>query len=319
MDTQIIPCPHLFPDMITNAPVTLMTGPFGRILQQIEDGQEYRLTKHCFGLTIPKLMQVSVSEPTLVLSYTLEGSMVMKHSLLGDLPHYRGTSYLYYLPPGLHEVNVPAGACTTLKLHVSLSLLETACYKRDELQTLLKRVKDGCPEGWVMPMVNTGMKGRTMTRQVTRLQDTGGLRKIAIDNKVREFLLHYMKQKPISPKKQKRREAHVCESHVEKLRHARQRTPEMQQLFGSMASVARVLNMTKTQLKNACKKMGMRFPSLQKRWKIEHACELLLDGQIKIDAVATESGYKEPPQFYEAFEQEIGCTPDTYRKNKLKP
>ncbi|MBR6880274.1 MAG: helix-turn-helix domain-containing protein [Clostridiales bacterium] len=52
--------------------------------------------------------------------------------------------------------------------------------------------------------------------------------------------------------------------------------------------------------------------------RIEGACELLENNEIKVSAVAVQAGFSSPQRFNVAFRKQMGMTPIEYRKTKIK-
>ena len=66
---------------------------------------------------------------------------------------------------------------------------------------------------------------------------------------------------------------------------------------------------------------GCNFPDWLNRFRVEYACQLLLDpqyAQLKIAALAYESGFNTLSVFNGAFKKVVGCTPSEFRKQLLK-
>lgn len=66
---------------------------------------------------------------------------------------------------------------------------------------------------------------------------------------------------------------------------------------------------------------GCNFPDWLNRFRVEYACQLLLDPQytqLKIAALAYESGFNTLSVFNGAFKKVMGCTPSEFRKQMLK-
>jgi AraC-like DNA-binding protein len=66
---------------------------------------------------------------------------------------------------------------------------------------------------------------------------------------------------------------------------------------------------------------GCNFPDWLNRFRVEYACQLLLDpqyAQLKIAALAYESGFNTLSVFNGAFKKVVGCTPSEFRKQMLK-
>lgn len=315
IDVTVIPSPHSFHKLIALADVTVMTGPFGKIFQQVETGMQYQLTKHCFQLTNSHTWHVSATEPMLVLSYTLEGSLTMQHSLLGPLEHHVNSSYLYYLPTGNHTIDVPAGVCTTLKLHINFDLLKMACHGQADMNDLLNRVRDKCPQGWVMPLVKTKKGSSLLLTQITACLKTGGDRKLAMDRCIVDLLQIYVKADKKQQKKGRRFK--VRQKHVDTLRHAEQKFGNEMLIQLNLKTAAQKMGMTALELTSACKIVAnKKWTGYQKMLKIKEACRLLLTTDKTAAEICYEVYYQDPPNFGRAFKEEIGCTPEEYRRLK---
>lgn len=74
-------------------------------------------------------------------------------------------------------------------------------------------------------------------------------------------------------------------------------------------------NQIKTSIKE---KYSMTVPEYINMYRIEHAKNLLGDSTIKIDILAYECGYSTRSNFYRAFKNSTGYTPNEYRNNVLK-
>ncbi len=62
---------------------------------------------------------------------------------------------------------------------------------------------------------------------------------------------------------------------------------------------------------------GCNFPDWLNRFRVEYACQLLLDpqyAQLKIAALAYESGFNTLSVFNGAFKKVVGCTPSEFRR-----
>ncbi|UYQ95781.1 AraC family transcriptional regulator [Chitinophaga horti] len=315
IDTSVIPSPHSFDKLIALADVTVTTGAFGKILQQVEEGKQYALTKHCFLMDDAYTWHMSAAEPMLVLCYTQEGMMTMEHSLLGKLEHVVNSGFLYYLPAGEHTLQVPAGACTTLKLYINRELLNTACHGKPEMTELLARVHENCPQGWVMPLVKTLKNSAIILNMITACLKTAGKRKSTIDRCIEDLLDIYIE----ADKKQQRkgRQFKVPKKHLDILRHAEQKIGNKVLSSLSLENAAQRLGMTARQLSRACKELKSRkWSGYRKMLKIRQACELLITTDMTAAEICYEVQYLDPPNFGRAFREEIGCSPEEYRRQK---
>lgn len=66
---------------------------------------------------------------------------------------------------------------------------------------------------------------------------------------------------------------------------------------------------------------GCNFPDWLNRFRVEYACQLLHDpqyAQLKIAALAYESGFNTLSVFNGAFKKVVGCTPSEFRRQMLK-
>ena len=66
--------------------------------------------------------------------------------------------------------------------------------------------------------------------------------------------------------------------------------------------------------------MNTRFSKLKAELRIQHAIELLKEGQnssITIDGIGTQSGFKTRSYYYEVFKKETGYTPSEYIDNLI--
>lgn len=66
---------------------------------------------------------------------------------------------------------------------------------------------------------------------------------------------------------------------------------------------------------------GCNFPDWLNRFRVEYACQLLLDpkyARLKIAALAYESGFNTLSVFNGAFKKVVGCTPSEFRKQMLE-
>ena len=54
------------------------------------------------------------------------------------------------------------------------------------------------------------------------------------------------------------------------------------------------------------------------RKRIEKACELLENNEIKVSSIAVQSGFSSPQRFNVAFRKLMGKTPMEYRKEHMK-
>lgn len=65
---------------------------------------------------------------------------------------------------------------------------------------------------------------------------------------------------------------------------------------------------------------GCNFPDWLNRFRVDYACQLLLDpqyAQLKIAALAYESGFNTLSVFNGAFKKVVGCTPSEFRRMEL--
>lgn len=311
-----IPYPHPYHRLITMADVEAMTGPFGSILQQVEKGRQYLLTKHCFQMVSSTTLVIENDGPVIVLSYTLEGNMVMQHSQLGKLEHFAKTAYIYYLSPGKHKITVPEGNCTTLKLHITEELLVLACHGRQDMEELLRRVQQRQEEGWVMPLVKTWLNTSMLLNRITHCIEKDGHRKLLMDWTIQDLLLIYVKQSK-SKKVLKHRPYRLTDVQLEKLKHAEVKLGKEGMLYHDIKLAAKILDIPVRHFAEGVKIVySCGWPSLQKKLKAREACVLLLTTDYTVQQISYKLRYKNAAAFGRSFREEIGCPPEEYRRAK---
>ena len=64
--------------------------------------------------------------------------------------------------------------------------------------------------------------------------------------------------------------------------------------------------------------MGMSPMNYLMKKRIERACSLLENNEIKVSAISLQSGFSSPQRFNVAFRKLMGMTPMEYRKRHLK-
>jgi len=87
--------------------------------------------------------------------------------------------------------------------------------------------------------------------------------------------------------------------------------------FG-VAAIARELDLATSTLRKHFKRLTGSSPV---QWRIDarirHACDLLADPSLRIDAVADACGYGDVFAFSTQFRQRTGCSPSTWRRRQL--
>jgi two-component system response regulator YesN len=63
----------------------------------------------------------------------------------------------------------------------------------------------------------------------------------------------------------------------------------------------------------------MSFSSYLEKVRMRHACDLLGQAEVTIDAVASQSGYGSAHSFRRAFKRVMGVLPSEYRDLLLNP
>ena len=72
---------------------------------------------------------------------------------------------------------------------------------------------------------------------------------------------------------------------------------------------------SKTNLKNCFKEVyGKPIYKWRKEYKLDYACRLIEEGDLKISEISKQVGYSSPSKFSQAFKKYVGCTPSEYRK-----
>ena len=64
------------------------------------------------------------------------------------------------------------------------------------------------------------------------------------------------------------------------------------------------------------KQTGCTFTEYLTACRVDLACKLLKDTELKVDDVAVESGFSDRTKFYKVFFEKTGLTPKNYRKSK---
>ncbi|MCK7556228.1 helix-turn-helix transcriptional regulator [Chitinophaga sedimenti] len=311
-----IPCPHPYHRMIKMADVSIISGGFGRILQQSEKGAQYLLTKHCFELDQPIELHVPATQPGIVLTYTLEGHLDMEHSLLGLLQHQCDTGFLYYLPAGDHYLQVPPGACTVLKLHINLDLLQLVCHGHPEMDGILEYAQGADITDWTIRNVKSNKKTKNLINKITQSTKRGGSRILHLDQRIQELLIEYVEAcKKKAPKP--RRGYKVYEDHKMKLRHT---ADSMGELAFLMLPLKELQCRTGIPFRNLIVALRDLYKKGRKEYRTEvqlrKARELLLTTDKSIQQIAHEVHYEESSSLSRAFRNQFGCTPEQYRQQK---
>jgi AraC-like DNA-binding protein len=311
-----IPCPHPYHRMIKMADVSIISGGFGRILQQSEQGAQYLLTKHCFELNQPIEVHVPAPQPGIVLTYTLEGNLDIEHSLLGPLQHQRDTGFLYYLPAGDHYLQVPPGACTVLKLHINLDLLQLVCHGHPEMDGILEYARGAATTDWAIRNVKSNKATKNLINKITHSSKQGGSRLLHLDQRIQELLVEYVeacKKKVPKP----RRGYKVYEDYKVKLKHTADTMGELAFLMLSLKELSRL---TQIPIRNLIAALWDMYKMSRKESRVKaqlkKARELLLTTDKSIQQIAHEVHYEESSSLSRAFRNQFGCTPEQYRQQK---
>nr|WP_299169526.1 AraC family transcriptional regulator [uncultured Allomuricauda sp.] len=86
----------------------------------------------------------------------------------------------------------------------------------------------------------------------------------------------------------------------------------------STRSVAKELSMTETSF---CRffvgTTGKTFKTMLNEFRIQRACNLLLNTDLKVNVISIRVGFNSIPHFYKSFNNVIGTTPTLYRKKNL--
>lgn len=87
----------------------------------------------------------------------------------------------------------------------------------------------------------------------------------------------------------------------------------------SLSKIALELNLTPNYLSKLFREqMDITFTEYLILQKMDYACKLLQNINFKVYEVALMCGYDNPKNFVKTFRQYIGCTPQEYRKGKIK-
>lgn len=102
---------------------------------------------------------------------------------------------------------------------------------------------------------------------------------------------------------------------IEKLEQARKILQSEFNPFPTIVQLARRLGTNETKLKRGFKFFfGTTIFELGRRFRLEHALNLLVDKKLSISAVANQVGYKYPSSFAAAFKAHYGILPKDARK-----
>ncbi|TXN38314.1 AraC family transcriptional regulator [Flagellimonas hymeniacidonis] len=87
----------------------------------------------------------------------------------------------------------------------------------------------------------------------------------------------------------------------------------------STRSVAKELSMTETSF---CRffvgTTGKTFKTMLNEFRIQRACNLLLNTNLKVNVISIRVGFNSIPHFYKSFNNVIATTPTLYRKKNLR-
>ena len=64
------------------------------------------------------------------------------------------------------------------------------------------------------------------------------------------------------------------------------------------------------------KQTGYTFTEYLTSCRIDLACRLLKETELKVSDIAAESGFSDRTKFYKVFSEKMGMTPKHYRKSK---
>ncbi|KAF0095842.1 MAG: LacI family transcriptional regulator [Puniceicoccaceae bacterium 5H] len=82
-----------------------------------------------------------------------------------------------------------------------------------------------------------------------------------------------------------------------------------------IADIARQVGVSARRLQSSFREnFGFTMIHELTRVRVEHACQLLVDEDLKLDAVALESGFSSRFHFIRAFQRIVGISPSAYRK-----
>ncbi|MCK7555041.1 hypothetical protein MKQ70_08475 [Chitinophaga sedimenti] len=158
--------PHTFVDLITHADVMETTGTFGAIQQQTDAGGRSQVAFYHFRLKSAVEAYFDLEEPGVFLNYVVTGRIDAHHDQLGDMWQQHHTCSLSYLPTGKHCYRIQKGNCISVKVKISLPLIEMLSKSYPDLHTFYKRASTLSPDGWRLPYVPTGSKTTKLLRQL---------------------------------------------------------------------------------------------------------------------------------------------------------
>lgn len=94
----------------------------------------------------------------------------------------------------------------------------------------------------------------------------------------------------------------------------------MQEMLGhsdiTIDAVAALLAMSPRTLQRRLHEEGTRFAVLRDQVKHRYACQMLIDGEDDMGALAQHLGFSDTANFYHAFKRWQGCAPGEYRRKK---
>jgi len=81
--------------------------------------------------------------------------------------------------------------------------------------------------------------------------------------------------------------------------------------------LARMMGCHPVRLRSTFKKeLGMSMREYQTRLRIHHAAKLLVESDLKIDAIMLTVGYRSRKNFYQAFRRLVRATPSALRRHR---
>ncbi len=257
----------------------------------------------------------SFDEPTLRLSFILEGEGSSAADGQKDLPRHRGLMEMRYFP-GTSGTYTLDGAQAHKWVDIMLTPAFLSVALPGETDTLPHTIQDlmtGKLDS--IPPVTKAMTPELFVAasQLAYCPYTNAVRTLYLKSRALELLSHVLADQSPVPCR-----THLSSYETECLKRARTMLITDLEKPASIRQLAQTVGLSESKLKSGFKALfGQTVYGYFKAYRVDLGRQRLLESDDSVSEIATSVGYTNISHFSAAFKERHGVTPSRYRKNNV--
>ncbi|HEV8285068.1 MAG TPA: AraC family transcriptional regulator [Chitinophagaceae bacterium] len=294
--------------LMQNSKVNYAEGNYGNLMMQEIELNEYTLHYNIYHIQNRFLLNVKRDLPTLMIHVALKNEIQYHTDSIGDVLLKEGQFNIVYFPfiDGTLTFE-QAGEYRIFKIFLPAEVLQNYATTFPYLNEFLEHITESLPamllkeHGWINTEISY------IINQIIQCTYDEAVRKLYFDNLVKELLLLLLLQKQKNYLNGQR--------YMQSLYEARSIIQKNVAQHFTITEIAKQVGLNETKLRNGFKQIfGTGIFQFMLQAKMQKAWTLVLETNMPVKNIASETGYTSKQNFLTAFKKYFNATPGSLRK-----